>query len=75
MAKSPLPELMADMTGWKELADKLADAYWSLPIADRAKAGILVGNYGEASAINLYRRMYRWQLAAIRTSGTGGPWA
>jgi hypothetical protein len=24
-------------------------------IADRAKAGILVGNYGESSAVNLYR--------------------
>ena len=55
MAKSPLPELMADMTGWRELADKLADAYWSLPPADRSKAGVLVSNYGEASAVNLYR--------------------
>jgi hypothetical protein len=27
---APLPELMADMTGWRDMADKLADAYWSL---------------------------------------------
>jgi hypothetical protein len=37
------------------MADKLADAYWSLSPADRAKAGILVDNYGEASAVNVYR--------------------
>jgi hypothetical protein len=55
MARSPLPELMADMTGWRDLADKLAEAYWSLPPGDRPKAGILVDNYGEASAVNLYR--------------------
>jgi hypothetical protein len=52
---APLPELMADMTGWRDMADKLADAYWSLSPADRAKAGILVDNYGEASAVNVYR--------------------
>jgi hypothetical protein len=55
MAKSPLPELMADMTGWHDLADKLAEVYWALPPADRAKTGILVDNYGEASAVNVYR--------------------
>ena len=37
------------------MADKVAMAYWSLPPADRSKAGILVGNYGEASAVNVYR--------------------
>ncbi|MBB6144266.1 hypothetical protein HNQ77_002218 [Silvibacterium bohemicum] len=55
LAKSPLPELMADMTGWREMADKLAEAYLLLPPADRSKAGILVENYGEASAVNIYR--------------------
>lgn len=54
MPKSPLPEMMADMTGWHEMADKLSDAYWSLPFSDRSKAGILVANCGEASAVNLY---------------------
>ena len=54
-AKSPLPELMADMTGWKDVADKVAAAYWSLSPADRQRAGILVDNYGEASAVIVYR--------------------
>lgn len=55
MAISPLPLLMAEMTGWPQLANKLADTYWSLPTADRAKAGIIVADYGEASAVNIYR--------------------
>ncbi len=54
-ARSPLPALMANMTGWPELANKLADTYWSLPSADRARAGILVEDYGQASAVNIYR--------------------
>jgi hypothetical protein len=54
-AHAPQPELTADMTGWRDMADKLAGAYWSLPPEDRSKAGIVVGNYGEASAVNVYR--------------------
>ncbi len=54
-AHAPQPELTADMTGWRDMADKLAGVYWSLPPEDRSKAGILVGNYGEASAVNVYR--------------------
>jgi hypothetical protein len=54
-AHAPQPELTADMTGWRDMADKLAGAYWSLSPEDRSKAGILVSNYGEASAVNVYR--------------------
>ena len=54
-AKAPQPELVADMTGWKDVADKIAGAYLSLSPEDRTKAGILVDNYGEASAVNVYR--------------------
>jgi hypothetical protein len=84
-ARSPLPELMADMTGWREIADKLAEAYWSLSPEDRAKAGILVGNYGEASAVNVYRpdvptaisghqNYWYWGGAGSRWIGHGGFW-
>ena len=55
MATSPLPLLMAQMTGWHDVADKLADTYLSLPPADRSKAGIIVADYGEASSVNIYR--------------------
>ncbi len=55
MSKSPLPTLMADMTGWRAIADKLAEAYWALSPEDRARAVIFTENYGEASAVNVYR--------------------
>ena len=52
---SPLPQYLADMLGWHEMADKLAEAYWSLQPGERAKAVIFGDNYGEASAVNIYR--------------------
>ena len=32
----------------------MAHVYYALPVDERAKTGILTGNYGEAGAINLY---------------------
>lgn len=40
--------------GWPELVETLAQIRDSLPADDRARMGILAGNYGEAGAINLY---------------------
>jgi hypothetical protein len=50
--QSPLHEFFADRFGWQELADDVTRIYRSLPVADRAHAGILCTNYEEASAIN-----------------------
>ena len=50
-----LPQYFADMRGWRQKADALADAYWSLSPADRADAVIYTTNYGGASAFNVYR--------------------
>ena len=55
LEKSPLPELLADMTGWQDVANKLADVYGSLTPEEQARAVILTENYGEASAVNVYR--------------------
>ena len=33
-----LPQYYADMFGWRELAEKVAAIYWSLPVQDRARA-------------------------------------
>lgn len=49
-----LPQLYADMFGWQNVADTVADVYRSLPPAERANCGILAGNYGEAGAIDYY---------------------
>lgn len=40
--------------GWPELVDTVAGIRDSLPANERASAGILTGNYGEAGAIDLY---------------------
>jgi hypothetical protein len=50
--EGPLPQFYADRFGWQEEVDEVTRIYRSLPAADRARAGIICSNYGEASAIN-----------------------
>ncbi|MBU6297707.1 MAG: glycosyltransferase family 39 protein [Alphaproteobacteria bacterium] len=52
----PLPQVYADMFGWREMAAKVAKVYWSLPPQDRAKAVFYGNNYGEAAAIDVFGR-------------------
>ena len=49
-----LPQLYADMFGWENIAEGVAQVYHALPAADRAGCAILAGNYGEAGAIDYY---------------------
>ncbi|HSP16627.1 MAG TPA: glycosyltransferase family 39 protein [Thermoanaerobaculia bacterium] len=49
-----LPQPMGDQFGWPEMVRDVAQIYNSLPPDERAKTGILTGNYGEAGAINLF---------------------
>jgi 4-amino-4-deoxy-L-arabinose transferase-like glycosyltransferase len=51
-ATSAFPQFYADRFGWQEMVDQVTRIYNTLPATDRARAGILVSNYGEASAIN-----------------------
>ena len=51
-ATSAFPQFYADRFGWQEMVDQIAHAYTALSPADRARAGILCSNYGEASAVN-----------------------
>jgi hypothetical protein len=51
-ATSAFPQFYADRFGWQEMVNQVTRIYNALPAADRARAGILVSNYGEASAIN-----------------------
>jgi Dolichyl-phosphate-mannose-protein mannosyltransferase len=44
--------------GWPELVQTVAQIRDALPAEDRARMGILAGNYGEAGAINLYGGQY-----------------
>ena len=51
-------QYFADMTGWPELTQTVAQVYDDLPDSDRTQAAIFASNFGEASAIDLYGRAY-----------------
>ena len=53
-AATALPSLFADMLGWHDFVREVAAAYDTLSPADRATTSIVVDNYGEAAAIDLY---------------------
>ena len=42
-----------EMVGWPDLVEQVAGIYQALPPDKRARAGILVANYGEAGALDL----------------------
>ena len=48
----------ADMVCWPEFTATVAEVYDSLPHGERARTQILVGNYGEAGAIDVYGPRY-----------------
>jgi len=53
-----LPQFYADMHGWEELARDVSVAYLSIPETERPTTVALVGNYGEAGALELFARRY-----------------
>jgi 4-amino-4-deoxy-L-arabinose transferase-like glycosyltransferase len=57
--------------GWTDLAATVAQVYNSVPANERRDTGILVGNYGEAGAINLIGAEYGLPPAI---SGTNSAW-
>lgn len=61
MAKMKLYSLRSDygdMVGWPEFVRTIGHVYDTLPPAERAHTQILVGNYGEAGAIDMYGGRY-----------------
>ena len=51
---SPIPQLLADRTGWHSFIDDMVRVYGSLPPEDRNRAIIYVPDYGHAGAIDLW---------------------
>lgn len=49
-----LPQFYADMHGWREMAEAVADVIRTLPEEDRATACVFGQNYGEAGAIEYF---------------------
>jgi 4-amino-4-deoxy-L-arabinose transferase-like glycosyltransferase len=57
-AATVLPSTFADMLGWHDFVREVAAAYDTIAPADRAATSILVDNYGEAAAVDLYGPAY-----------------
>ncbi|MBC5798582.1 MAG: glycosyltransferase family 39 protein [Candidatus Eremiobacteraeota bacterium] len=55
---TPLPSTFADMLGWHDFVRQVAAAYDRVPPAQRARTSILVDNYGEAAALDVYGAPY-----------------
>jgi hypothetical protein len=53
-----LPQDYADMLGWEEQVQAVAEVYRSLTPGQQAQAVILAGNYGEAGAIDYFGPRY-----------------
>jgi hypothetical protein len=64
--QSLLMQPIADQFGWEEMVREVASIYDSLPPEERARTGILAGNYGEAGAINQFGRQYGLPYAYSR---------
>ena len=56
--RQALPQIFADMFGWKNMARQTAQVYNSLPPQDRTQACIFAWNYGDAGAIDFYGPRY-----------------
>jgi hypothetical protein len=48
----------ADMVGWEEMAQHVSKAYYKIPYQDRSQTTIFANNYGQAGAIDHYRKKY-----------------
>jgi hypothetical protein len=53
-----LPQDYADMTGWIELTEIVAETYHNLSQEEKERCYIYTRNYGEAGAINYYGEQY-----------------
>ncbi|MEP6927444.1 MAG: glycosyltransferase family 39 protein [Ginsengibacter sp.] len=61
----PLPQDFADMLGWEEMAQKMAEAYNNLDSLEKAHTFLFCDNYGEAGAVNYYR--YKYHLPQVHS--------
>jgi hypothetical protein len=53
-----LPQSYADMFGWENMAATVAGVFHSLPTEEKSKAIIFARNYGEAGAIEYFKKTY-----------------
>ena len=55
---SVLPQLYADMFGWEEMAQRVAEYYRTLSPDEQRRTAIFGNNYGEAGAIDFFGPRY-----------------
>jgi tetratricopeptide (TPR) repeat protein len=53
-----LPQHMADRFGWEEMAQEVARVYHEARDTSAGTIGIAAGNWGEASALHVYRKKF-----------------
>jgi hypothetical protein len=70
-AAAALHDNYVEEIGWTDLVQNVARVYNAIPSEERTRTGILVGNYGEAGAINLLGGRYGLPPAI---SGTNTNW-
>jgi 4-amino-4-deoxy-L-arabinose transferase-like glycosyltransferase len=70
-ATSKLQDNFKEEIGWTDLVATVARVYGAIPASERTGTGIIVGNYGEAGAINLLGPHYGLPPAI---SGTNSAW-
>ncbi len=58
-AGEAFPSTFADMLGWHAFAREVGSAYDAIPSDQRRVTSILVDNYGEAAALDLYGAPYK----------------
>jgi hypothetical protein len=68
---SSVNEEVTEMVGWQDLTAQVAQIYQSIPEDEKLRTVILVGNYGEAGALDLYGKQY--DLPRV-ISGTNSLW-
>jgi hypothetical protein len=54
----PLPQDFADMLSWKEMTQKVAQAYSTLDAKQKSETLLFCDNYGQAAAVNYYGPQY-----------------
>jgi hypothetical protein len=58
LAPDILPQQFADEFGWKEMVQKTAIVFNSLPEAQKKETAIFANNYGEAAAVDFFGTQY-----------------
>ncbi len=57
-AGTALPQEFADQLGWRDFVREVGTAFEALPPDERARTAVLVDNYGEAAALDVYGSAY-----------------